>query len=1390
MLVIVVHMNQMFKICGITAVVVCLSALSLQAAVISVAPSGGDYTTLEAAVAAASDGDEIIIAAGNYVRTDVGLFVINKALNIHSAGGRDTVSIAGMGTGDRRGFSLNHPLARLAGITFRSFKSNVTGYPTGLEIVAGIVSDCVISNCTLNGGSAVKVLAGGVLEDSLVCDNTSSNGGVDRKGAGVYVDGGQVLNCEIRNNSSAVGAGMAIYGATARVANCHIHSNSQNGQILTSNGKTINGYGGGVFITAGVIEDSTIANNNSFRGAGIYAEGGIVRGCLVTNNTTIVENGAGIYAKGSTQIESSTIYRNKSMSPNGRELYMESGTATNILVHPGVDMIACAESAVFAAAAKVGSSALPVAVAGTGNLVLATEHLDWATLKPYTASPVAGMGAQAAYDAAAALPVVGASAVIGLAPLEVAFSGTMNDGTTASYLWDFGDGSTVVEGAAVTNTFVNPGIYQISLTATPEEGAPLAAGLTLRVLAATAYAAPGGGNIFPYDTVAKAATNVQDALEAVYATDLLQGTVNVAPGTYTYLKDASITAYAPMVVMDRNVRLVGQTVDGVGATLDADSKRQVLYMTHPAAILENVTLKKGRSNTSIMFNAANLILFDGVVTNCLITDGNANYAGNAAVLGGRLTGSRLTAGTLMISGPDRPAGGVNVSGTGLVEYCEIDNNSGGYGAGVYIGDGASGAVVRHCTIRDNYGASNGGGGVVAKAGLLDSCVIVSNTAPAHGGGAAIFGGTLRNSIIAWNRSTSTTLGTSSQKGGGAGVVVTAGNVQNCTIYGNLSSSSPAAHGLYQTGGTVQNTIISGNGGMDEIQKTGGTLQYCSVAVSGFDASNIVGDPALADPAAGDFSLLLGSGCIDSGTTLAAVTHDIVGTARPVGDGYDIGAYEADFGDQFVCAFAVDHNSGHDELHVKFTPFVTGGTAPYTYVWEVSDGSILRGAAPEKDFTCGLFDVTLTVTDSESRQASLTRRGVVKVSTSVLYADAASTNPVWPYASWETAAVVLQDAIDAAYYDDETIATVYVAVGEYKARSAGDLFVANVAGAIRLVGTNTTPVGTVINGEKKIRPLNLNHLRAFVANIHCDNGYLTAYTAGYSGGIWLYDGMVSNCLVTRCNGISAGGLTQYGGLFTDSVISNCINTTHTGGDRYGGGATIFGGTLQRTTITKCLNGRAGGIYVNGASSVVRDCRIVKNFSVLGGNVRLNQGLVENCLIEGNGQGWNTDTTTTLEYGGAGAYVTGSGSVLRNSLIVGNGITNKLATGCGGLVVTASAKTYNNTILGNRHQGSGSAPLDVRNDGGTVANTLAATLNTVSGTSEYNHIGVTDAGLRDIANGDYRLRSSSPCLNAGANSYWDGVIEPRDYLGNARFTNGRVDIGAFEFEGYLGSVILLR
>lgn len=70
------------------------------------------------------------------------------------------------------------------------------------------------------------------------------------------------------------------------------------------------------------------------------------------------------------------------------------------------------------------------------------------------------------------------------------------------------------------------------------------------------------------------------------------------------------------------------------------------------------------------------------------------------------------------------------------------------------------------------------------------------------------------------------------------------------------------------------------------------------AASGQDANSIIADPRFADAGNDDFALGRGSPCRDVGREsmggVFAPDHDIAGNKRPIGTGYDIGAYEHPF----------------------------------------------------------------------------------------------------------------------------------------------------------------------------------------------------------------------------------------------------------------------------------------------------------------------------------------------------------------------------------------------------------------------------------------------------------------------------------------------------------------
>ena len=54
---------------------------------------------------------------------------------------------------------------------------------------------------------------------------------------------------------------------------------------------------------------------------------------------------------------------------------------------------------------------------------------------------------------------------------------------------------------------------------------------------------------------------------------------------------------------------------------------------------------------------------------------------------------------------------------------------------------------------------------------------------------------------------------------------------------------------------------------------------------------------------------------------------------------------------------------------------------------------------------------------------------------------------------------------------------------------------------------------------------------------------------------------------------------------------------------------------------------------------------------------------------------------------------------------------------------------------------------------------------------------DPQFMDAANGDYHLKDTSPCIDAGVNSLLPSGVD-KDLDGNPRIVNGTVDMGAYE------------
>ncbi len=222
----------------------------------------------------------------------------------------------------------------------------------------------------------------------------------------------------------------------------------------------------------------------------------------------------------------------------------------------------------------------------------------------------------------------------------------------------------------------------------------------------------------------------------------------------------------------------------------------------------------------------------------------------------------------------------------------MKNNTAIYGAGAYN------SYLGNCSVYNNIAQSMGGG---LYGGTAANCVFTSNSGLWGGG---VYNTPALNSCL-FNSNTG-------KYGNAAYVSVDAtSNMTNCIFVNNNSSNNPAvfrdksntSNPLNIVNCTFYYNDIKNNNGATyitnciaydncAITKTAGQLivQYSDTATSWGDTGDI-SSPPLFVSAPGNFHLQKTSPCVDTGTSTGAPNVDYDGTARPVGAGYDMGAYE-------------------------------------------------------------------------------------------------------------------------------------------------------------------------------------------------------------------------------------------------------------------------------------------------------------------------------------------------------------------------------------------------------------------------------------------------------------------------------------------------------------------
>lgn len=692
-------------------------------------------------------------------------------------------------------------------------------------------------------------------------------------------------------------------------------------------------------------------------------------------------------------------------------------------------------------------------------------------------------------------------------------------------------------------------------------------------------------------------------------------------------------------------------------------------------------------------------------------------------------------------------GGLRVT-AGVVTNCVISHHKTKGNTVNGAGCRLEGGTVVDCTFTHNFcwysGNSSRGGAVTLEKGdaLLDRCTVISNriwqssanangpikgdTSNAYGGGVYLKVGTVRNSLVVGNESYSY----------GGGIYVTEkGRVLNCTVVGNKARI--ASGGIWQGGGgTVTNCLCLGN-----------------VAHGVVDVAD---DPGFVDAANGDYRLNPASVAVDAADGEADLGDlDLDGRPRVSGAQADKGCYEwdasqTDFGISFrkLTPFAPGA--------VEFSAKAANGTLSdcrWTF-----DGSVQKaGATVTNSFPAGSVSVSFSA-NLNGTPVVVNRPDWFVAYGETVHVVVSNENPVFPYATWETAATNLNDAFAAVQRNG----TILMGEGTYSLTDERTIdFPMTLRG-------DKGPEQTVLDAHALgwgdyLRPFQLRHPSAVLDGLTLRNG--RGAQNSLAGGVAIRGGgQVTNCVFDAC----CGDIYSVAGVYVE-----------------GPGARILDCRFEGCWVDDDQN--------NGRR---RDGVAIKTSANRDGE---NDLLIDRCLVRGSHEGRTRPWIQAVPVGD-GAIWLKSGTV-RNTIVTGS-----VLGGCGGIIATGSAKVENCTIVGNLSTNATEmvAGLCIKPHGwdpltAKVYNTIAwdnhwkDAVKDVGGADDYASRLTScwtegDPKLRGSGKFAFRPTSDSPCVDAGSPLSWmdDAAV---DVYGRPRKQGKGPDIGAAEFSS-AGFKILVR
>ncbi len=818
-------------------------------------------TTIQDAVDAATNGDEVLVANGVYQtggRVGYGSLTnrvaVTKPLTVRSVNGPAVTVIQGYqvfsttnGDGAIRCVYLTNGVA-LVGFTLTNGATRSAGDSSREQSGGGVwceSASAVVFNCVLAGNSA-SCYGGGACQGTLNNCILSTNSATGGRGGGACFS--TLNNCTLIGNLADELGGGACYST---LSNCMLCGNS-----------VYEGCGGGTY-------DSTL-NNCTLNGNMATAGGGA--GCSTLNNCALTGNsawnGGGAYLS---TLNNCTLTGNA--AGNGGGAYVS--TLNNCIVYYNT----APNDANCLISDLNYCCTMPLPDGGTGNITDEPQLTDFSHIS--AGSPCRSAGS-AAYtsgvdidgEAWANPPSIGcdeyhSGSITGLLSVAIMADNTnvakgyavnfegLITGQANTNVWDFKDGTLVTNLPYASHNWSTTGDYAVKFTAYNESNpGGVSATQMVHVAEGIYYVTLTSTNpVPPFGSWNTAATNIQAAVDVAF----VGGTVLVSNGFYrTGVRDVAgvtnrVTVLTPYLTV--------ASANGPAVTLiDGSDLVRCVYLTNNV-VLSGFTLTNGNVPGSGNGGGVYCESTSVTITNCVLIDNNAGTGGGAE--GGTLNNCTLTGNSAANVG-----GGADSS---ILNNCDLRGNwVGGISVAASIkGSKQSGPTPKMLLVNLGGGAANS---------TLNNCTLIGNQAYNDGDLYADAGGgadssTLNNCIVMDN---------GADFGGG----VEESTLNNCTLTGNSAGNNFGG----ADSSTLNNCIVYYNTNGDYFNSS---LNYCCTAQPPDNGiGNITNEPAFVDLAGGDFHLQPNSPCINAGNNAyVSVTNDLDGNPRIQGGTVDIGAYE-------------------------------------------------------------------------------------------------------------------------------------------------------------------------------------------------------------------------------------------------------------------------------------------------------------------------------------------------------------------------------------------------------------------------------------------------------------------------------------------------------------------